>query len=181
MAKKLTFTVVIAGAMLGGWSAAEAPAATLVRSNTAQPLIAAAGDLFVPGAKTLTRVGTAFSPYTGSITLSYHARTSAAGSATITMQATSDFTGSHPSVGAGDLTYNCGPADLGTACSGTQTASTTTSQAVVSIPPSSCTGGGGGCSSAVPNSMIINFWLANSPAAQTGTYTSNIVFTISAN
>ena len=176
-----TSTLLVAGATLGGWSAANLPAATATRTNTVQPAISAAGDLSVPASSTLTLGASAFSSYTAAVTVQYHARTSSAGSASaITMKASTDFTATHPSVAAGDLTYTCGAADLGTPCSGTVTATTGTAQTIVTIGASQCTGGGGSCSSSSPNTMPVNFTLANPPAAVTGTYTANILFTISA-
>ena len=51
---------------------------------------------------------------------------------------------------------------------------------VVVIPGQACTGGGGACSSADPNSVSINFVLSNDPGYQTGTYSAQLTFTISA-
>jgi hypothetical protein len=93
----------------------------------------------------------------------------------------SDFSPSGgPTAASGALTYLCGGANLGTACSGTQTASTTTQTPVLSVPASACTGGGGACSSQNPNSVSLTFTLIDSPVYSTGTYSANITFTISA-
>ena len=168
--------------VLGMSLAALLPAATATRTNTVQPTISAAGDLSVPAASTLTLGASAFSNYTATVTVQYHARTTSAGTTSaITMQASGDFTATHPSIAAGDLTYTCGAAGLGTPCSGTVTASTGAAQTIVTIGAATCTGGGGACSGSSPNTMAVNFALANLPAAVTGTYTANMLFTISAN
>jgi hypothetical protein len=114
--------------------------------------------------------------------VSYQVRTTPGGSGgKITLQVTNDFspTGG-PTAASGALTYVCGGANLGTACSGTQTASTTTSTPVLTVPASACTGGGGACSSQNPNSMNLTFTLTDNPVYPTGTYSANITFTISA-
>ena len=100
---------------------------------------------------------------------------------TITLKVASDFSpGGGPSAASNALTYVCSGATLGTACSGTQTASTTSSTPVLTVPVSACTGGGGSCSSQSPNSVNLNFTLVDSPVYPTGTYSANITFTISA-
>jgi hypothetical protein len=95
------------------------------------------------------------------------------------MKVTQDFQTGGPSVASGDLTYVCGAAGLGTACSST-TASTSTATAVVTVPSSACTGGGSPCSSTDPNTIGVTFTLADRPVVKTGTYTANVQFTISA-
>lgn len=135
------------------------------------------GKVSVPATATLTNVGTTFNSYTGSLSISYRARTASGGS--ITMRVTSDFAAGGPSVSSGDLSYTCGSATLGTACSGLIAASTTTSTTVLTLPPSACTGGGTPCSSSDPNLVQVNFSLANRPATVTGAYYASVQFTIS--
>jgi hypothetical protein len=120
------------------------------------------------------------SNFTGSTNLTYYIRTSATGgSGTITMKVTSDFspTGG-PSVAsppsAGDaLTYTCTVASPGTACTGSQTASTTAITPLATFGANVHTTSSGSTASA-------NWSLANDPAYKTGTYNATITFTISA-
>src|SRR5208283_1908743 len=124
---------------------------------------------------------TTFQPFTATVAVSYEVRTTPVGSGSITLQVTSDFTPTGgPAAAAGALTYVCSGANLGTACSGTQTASTTTQTPVLTVPASTCTGGGGACSGQNPNSMNLTFTLTDSPAYPTSTYSANVTFTISA-
>jgi hypothetical protein len=134
----------------------------------------------------LTKTGT-FNGFTGTITLSYRARTrQGTGQGTITVKATSDFapTGgpsiASPPSAADKFTYTCSGATLGVACSGTQTVSTTTSTNVVSLGASACTGGGAPCSTANPNSANVTFILPDDPKYKTGSYSATLTWTISA-
>jgi hypothetical protein len=172
----------IACAVLGaanGVPRARSDVATLPQTINAQldPL----GKVSAPASLTLTPTGTVFSPYAGTATLLYRARTTPAGTGgTITVQATGEFSPSGgPTVSSGGLTYTCSAATLGTACSGIQTVSLATATNVATIPASACTGGGGACSSADPNSVQVNFSLTNSPQYQTGSYSATVTFTIS--
>jgi len=157
-------------------------------TQTLSAVIVAEGGLFsFPNSVTLTKTGTVFNAYTGSITINYRARTTSSGGGNITVKATADFSpGGGPSITtpptAGDaVTYTCSGATLGSNCSGTITVSTTTSTNVVTgIPGSSCTGGGSPCSSADPNSVTLNFSLTNDPKYKTGSYAATLTFTISA-
>jgi len=143
--------------------------------------IQAIGKLAVPASIMLSTSTNTFSSYTGLMSVSYRARTSAGGGGTITVQGTSDFApASGPSIAAGDLTYTCSGATLGSACSGTQTVSRGASTPVVSLPAAGCTGGGSPCSGVDPNSVSVSFTLTNDPQYQTGTYSATLTFTISA-
>jgi hypothetical protein len=157
-------------------------AATSTATQTLSAQINAIGKLSVPASATVTSAGTTFTGYSGSLTVSYRARTTAAtGSGSLTVQATADFSpAGGPSVAAGQLTYTCGAATLGTACSGTQTASTTSQTNIATIGSDACTGGGGSCSTANPNTVQTTLALANNPAYKTGTYSATLTFTISA-
>ena len=148
-------------------------------SNTLDANIDALGALSVPGTVTLANSGTVFNSFTGSVTVQYRARTTSTGGGNLTMKVTQDFQTGGPSVALGDLTYACGAAGLGTACSST-TASTSLATAVVTLPSSACTGGGSPCSATDPNSINVTFTLADRPVVTTGTYTANVQFTISA-
>ena len=163
-----------------------APAFLLgVTGSTTQTLSAqinALGKVSVPSSLSLTGAGTTFVAYSGNLTVSYLARTTAStGSGSLTMQATADFSpAGGPSIAGGQLTYTCSAASLGAACSGSQTASTASQTNVVSLGASLCTGGGGSCSSASPNTVQSTFTLSDNPAFKTGTYSATLTFTISA-
>ena len=153
---------------------------TLTQSINAQlnPL----GKISAPASLTLTSTGTVFSPFAGTATLLYRARTTPAGTGgTITVQATGDFSPSGgPTISSGGLTYTCSAATLGAPCSGSKTVSLAAQTSVATIPASACTGGGGACSAADPNSVKVDFSLTNSPQYQTGSYSATVTFTISA-
>jgi hypothetical protein len=152
---------------------------TLTATNGLSANIEAIGDLSVTGSVSLTNSGTTFNVFTGNDTVQYKARTTSTGGGTITLKATADFAVGGPSVSRGDLSYTCGTAGLGTACSST-TVSTSTATTVVSLPKSGCTGGGGACSPSNPNSVLVTFNLVDDPSDKTGSYMATIQFTISA-
>jgi hypothetical protein len=156
-----------------------AVSATMTVTNTLDAIIQANGSLSVPGATTLSHSGTLFASFTGSLTLQYRARTTSAGGGTVTLKVIQDFQAGGPSVSAGDLSYSCGSAGLGTGCT-SATASTSSATTVVTLPSSACTGGGTPCSATDPDSVLVTFTLADRPAVQTGAYTANVQFTISA-
>lgn len=146
---------------------------------TVQP--APDGVLSVPSSASLTSTGTLFQPFTGNLLINYEVRTTPSGSASLTIQAASDFSPANgPSVAAGNLMYTCGAASLGTACVGTTTVSTSSQTAVVNVGGGACTGGGGACSSTSPNTVQMNFVLTDNPSFRTGTYTANLTLSISA-
>jgi hypothetical protein len=157
----------------GTGSAVQAMSATL------QPK----GELSVPASLTLSAGASPFAAFTGNLAVSYRVRTTPSGTGstgTITAEVSSDFSpAGGPSAAAGSLTYTCGSASLGAACSGTQTASTTTQTPVVTLPASACTGGGGSCSSSNPASVTISFSLTDSPVYPTGSYSASVIFRIS--
>jgi hypothetical protein len=163
-------------------------ATTLTTTETLQAVISPLGNLFsFPNSVTLTKTGTVFNNFTGSLAINYRERTTqSTGGGTITVEATSDFTPANgPSIhtppSTGDaLKYTCSGATLGTNCSGTQTVSTTAATNVVTFSASECTGGGGSCSSASPNTVTVNFTLTDDPKYKTGSYSATLTFTISA-
>ncbi len=138
------------------------------------------GSVTAPASASLTTAATTFQPFTGNVTVSYRARTTPAGGGSVTLSVSSDFTpAGGPSAASGALTYTCSGATLGTACSGSQTASTTVQTPVLTLPASACTGGGGACSSQNPDSVGLSFTLTNNPGYATGTYSAKVTFTIS--
>ena len=150
-------------------------------TQTLSATINPAWNLTTPGTATLTHTQSTFQPFHATFAVNYEVRTTPVGSGKITLQVTSDFspTGG-PSAASGALTYTCTSANLGTPCSGTQTASTTAQTPVLTLPASACTGGGGACSGQDPNSVNLTFTLTDSPAYPTGSYSANVTFTISA-
>jgi hypothetical protein len=126
-----------------------------------------------------TSTTTFANPYTGTTNFTYKIRTSVgSGTGNVTSQVTSDFTAATngPSVAspptAGDaLTYTCTVAAPGTACSGTQTASTSASSPVASF---------GADAHAVGNAGSVAWSLTNDPLYPTGSYSATVTFTISA-
>ena len=166
-----------------------AQAQTTLGTQTLSLSLNAAGLLYgFPNSVTLTKPGTVFTNYTGSLTVQYRARTSSGGTGSITVRATTDFpcASGGPCIATprsvGDaLTYTCTGATLGGNCSGTQTVSTTAATAVVTaIPSLACTGGGSPCSTADPNTVNLNFVLTDDPKYKTGSYPATLTFTISA-
>lgn len=167
----------LAGALAMGNGIGGTGTATQTLNATLQPV----AELSVPATLTLSSGGTYFASFTGSLTVSYRARTTATGSGKITIQVSSDFTpAGGPSAAAGALSFTCGSADLGTPCSGSQTASTSAQTTAVTLPASACTGGGGSCSSDNPATAGVTFSLTDSPGYATGSYTAHVIFRISA-
>jgi hypothetical protein len=160
---------------------ATCPGATGTATQTLNALIYPIAKLSVPASVTLTSGSTQFSPFQASLPITYRARTTPTGGGTMTVQVTSDFTpAGGPSAASGVLTYTCSSANLGTACSGIQTASTTIQTPVLTLPASACTGGGGTCSASDPNSLTLNFTVVDDPSYATGSYSAKVTFTISA-
>ena len=146
------------------------------------------GGLFMQASPlALTKTGTNFNSFTGTITLNYRARTrQGTGQGTITVKATSDFMpvggpsiASPPST-TDKFTYTCSGATLGASCSGIQTVSSTSATNVVSLGASACTGGGAPCSTANPNSANVTFILTDDSKYKTGSYSATLTWTISA-
>jgi hypothetical protein len=155
--------------------------ATGTGTQSLSAVIDAVGALTAPASASLSPNSTAFQPFTGSVSLSYQARTTPAGGGSIGLSMSSDFApAGGPSISTGALTYTCSGASLGSACSGMQTVSTTAQTPVLTLPASACTGGGGACSNLNPNSVNLTFTLTDSPAYPTGTYSAKITFVISA-
>jgi hypothetical protein len=137
--------------------------------------------LTAPASAALTHTQTTFQPFQATIPVNYEVRTSPTGSGSITLRVTSDFSPSGgPSAANGVLTYTCGSANLGTSCSGVQTASTTAQTPLLTLPASTCTGGGGACSGQDPNTVNLIFTLSDDPGFATGSYSAAVTFTISA-
>ena len=175
---KLLIPLNTLGALIAAFPAA---AGTGTAGQTLTATISPVGALTAPATAVLTTSSTTFQPFTVTVPVNYQIRTTPAGSGAITLQVTGDFTPSGgPSAATGALSYLCSGVNLGTPCSGTQTASTTSQTPVLSVPASACTGGGGSCSAQNPNSMNISFKPTNNPAYPTGSYSARVTFTISA-
>lgn len=152
------------------------------QSQTINVQLVPAVSITVPGTVTLSKAGMTFGSFSSpAVTLRFKIRnTQSSGSGSVTVQATSEFApGNGPRSANGDFTYTCSAASVGSACVGTQTVSTTTTTAVVTaIPAGTCTGTG--CGGSNPQSVQLNFTLANRPQFKTGTYSATLTFTISA-
>jgi hypothetical protein len=142
--------------------------------------VAAEAAISVNSASPLTSAGTLFANYTGSTSFTYKVRTKATGgSGSITAQVTTDFgpTGG-PSVAApptaGDtLSYGCSLTGVGTACSGSVTASTTAATNVATFATNARSAKAGDTGS-------LAWVLVNDPQYQTGSYTAVVTLSISA-
>lgn len=127
----------------------------------------------------LLRAGATFANFTGGVTVQYKVRTTASGSSTLLVKAATDFSPANgPSLVNSDLTYTCSGATQGSACSGSQIVSTSSQTNVVTVGGGVCTGSG--CSGSDPNSVSISLTLVDSPTFKTGTYTTSLMFSISA-
>ena len=169
MAAVLLLTATFAHAQLGTGSA------TGQLTLTVGP---EAGLTVVTGTTTLTSVGTNFSPYTGPTSLTYFVRTTkTGGTGSIVLKVTTDFAGTGgPSVGtpptAGDaLKYTCTVSTPGTACTGTQTASTSATTPVATF-------GSDAHSTFAGNTASVAWTLTNDPLYATGSYTATVTYTI---
>lgn len=151
-------------------------------ATTATVTVGAEGALTATSPTNLTSVGTNFANYTGTTTITHFVRTTqSTGSGSITLKVTADFTPANgPSVGSppstGDkLAYTCGVSGTGTACTGSQTASTSSSTTVVTYGADAHTttfpGG---------DTAATTWTLANDPKYKTGSYSATVTFTISA-
>jgi hypothetical protein len=179
-ANKIAAGKIRSGALLWILCMIPASGSTGSGSQSLTAAISPVGSVTAPASASLTTAATTFQPFTGNVTVDYRARTTPAGGGSITLNVSSDFTpAGGPSAAAGALAYTCSGATLGTACSGSQTASTTVQTPVLTLPASACTGGGGACSNANPNSVNLSFTLTNNPAYATGTYSAKVTFTIS--
>ncbi len=161
-------------------TARPAAAATATGTQTLNVDIGALGKLaVVQSSVNLTNTGSIFSSFTGTVTIQYEIRTTlSTGSAFITAQAAGDFSpSSGPRIASGDLSYTCSGATIGAACAGSQTVTTSSQTSVVAAGSGICTGVG--CAGASPNSVTIVLNLIDSPVAKTGSYSSNLTFSIS--
>lgn len=157
------------------------PTTTATGTTTVTVTIGAEAGFNITNSSTpLTASGSNFNQFTGSTALNYVVRTTATGGGgSITLKVTTDFSpAGGPSVGnppsPGDaLTYTCTVASPGTACTGTQTASTTATTNVATFATNVHTGPGGSTAS-------VNWSLTNDSNYKTGTYNATVTFTISA-
>jgi len=177
MTKKTTWISVCVLLILAGMAQAQNTGTT-----TLSVVVPAEAALTVTtGTTSLSTTGTTFSnPFTGTTSLTYFIRTTkTTGTGTLTVKITADFAGTGgPSVAtppsAGDaLGYTCTVSNPGTACTGSQTASTTASTALGSW-------GAGASSAKAGNSASVAWSLTDDPAYAQGTYTATATFTISA-
>jgi len=172
-------------ALASFWASNGVPPAQSDVATVSQMLnadLSAAGKVSVPASLSLTPAGGVFSPYAGSMTLRYLVRTTPGGSGgNVTVQATGDFNpAGGPTVSSAGLAVSCSGATLGTPCAGQNPVGLASSTNLVAIPPSACTGGGGACSEGSPNTVSLDFSMANDPSYETGSYTAVVTFTISA-
>jgi hypothetical protein len=161
-----------------------AAAAVVQAQNTTTLLVvvpAEAALTVTTGTTSLATTGTNFgTPFTGNTNFSFQIRTTrTGGSGAITAKVTADFGGSGgPSVGtppsSGDaLTYTCTVNSPGTACTGSQTASTTASTPVATF-------GAGANTARAGNTGSVTWSLTDDPMYATGTYSATVTFTVSA-
>jgi hypothetical protein len=140
--------------------------------------IASHGKVSLPANVTLRTTSTRFGMLSGSLAVSYWARTSAVGGGSVTVQANSDFLpAGGPSIS--NVSYTCSGATLGEQCSGNQDLSTSTQASLVILPAGSCTGGGGVCSTQDPNTVLLILSVPSKPSYKTGNYSAQITLTIS--
>ena len=173
--------VTVLSAVLAVTGAASAQTFAATGTTTMSVSITAEASLAVNTATTtLTSSGGIFAPFTGTTNLTYKMRTTqSTGTGTITAKVTTDFSPVNgPSVavppnGADLLTYTCTVASPGTACSGTQTASTSAQTSVATF-------GAGASSAQAGNTASLTWGLGNDPLYKTGSYTATVTFTVSA-
>ncbi len=152
---------------------------TLTTNQTLNVNLQPAGQIVSVSGGTFTPPVTPFGTFTSTVTITSRVRTSPSGSGSLTEQFNSDFAGSGPKIANGDLKLQCSASGYGTACSGTVTPSLGVAATLNSFAASSCTGGGGGCSASDPNSLTVQFSIADKVTFKTGTFTVSGTVTIS--
>jgi hypothetical protein len=169
------YVTIIAGCLLALAGLAQAQSTT-----TLSVVVGPEAALTVTtGTTSLATASTTFgNPFTGTTSLTYLIRTTkTGGTGTLSLKITTDFAGTGgPSVGTppstGDaLTYTCTVSTPGTACTGSQTASTTAATPMG-------TWGAGANSTKAGNSASVAWSLTDDPVYATGTYTATATFTI---
>jgi hypothetical protein len=137
------------------------------------------GKMSIPSNVNLQAADTRFGgDLSGTLLISYSARTSDGGGGSVTVQAGSEFSPvGGPAVST--VSYLCSGATLGTGCSGSQSLATSTQTPVVSLPAGACTGGGSACTTQDPNTVLITLSAPDKPRYKTGAYSAQITFTIS--
>lgn len=179
MKHSTTILIILAG-ILAFVPAARCQWASTGTTNVSVTVAAEAALSISTGTTTLTSTGTLFANYTGTTSFLYKIRTSkTAGTGTITAKVTTDFspTGG-PSVTTppttGDaLSYTCTVSAPGTACTGSQTASTSAQTSVAGF-------GTDAKSALAGNSGSLSWTLTNDPAYSSGAYSATVTFTVSA-
>ena len=120
---KLSAPRLLSWALLGILAPAAA-GATATGTQSLQLSLGAIGKILIatPNVE-LTRAGRIFENFTAPVTILYEIRTTGTtGTGFITTQAAAELApGNGPRIGSGDLTYTCGGATSGTACTGKQT------------------------------------------------------------
>jgi hypothetical protein len=174
------------GSLLRHWSAVllalALPVSAISDVQTTTQSVSASvspyGKVSVPSSIGLQALNTRFGNLAGTVAASYWVRTSDAGGGSLTVQANSEFSpAGGPTISS--VTYTCSGATLGAGCSGIQTLATSTQTPIVNLPSGVCTGGGGSCSTQEPNTVLLTFTAPNKPQFKTGTYSAQIIFTIS--
>jgi hypothetical protein len=147
-------------------------------TQTLSATVLPSGKVSAPAGVSLVNMGTQFENFSGSLLISYWARTLSGGGGSVTLQALSDFA---PSGGPliSSLSYTCSGATLGSSCSGVQHLSTSTQSPAVSLPGGVCTGGGGLCSTQEPNTVLLQFTAPSRPSYKTGNFSVQITIVIS--
>ena len=170
------FVTIVACCLLALTGLAQAQTGTTTLSVAVGP---EAALTVTTGTTTLATASTNFgTPFTGTTSLLYFIRTTkTGGTGTLTLKITSDFAGTGgPSVttppSTGDaLTYACTVSTPGTACTGSQTASTSAATPLG-------TWGAAANSIKAGNAASVAWSLTDDPVYATGTYTATATFTI---
>jgi len=154
---------------------------TSVPTTTLNVTVGTEAAIVVGSTSTFTAGSGSFANWTASTPFTYYIRTTTSGgSGNIQLKITSDFSPSGgPSVAnsgsTGDtLTYTCSVQSPGSACSGTQTASTSTPTPVATFGAAATSAKGGNASNSVAWTLV------NDPAYAQGSYVATATFTISA-
>jgi hypothetical protein len=167
-----------AAALLLAASSLFAQAATGTQTNNLKLAVVAEASLAAVSDTTLVQtVGTAFSNFTGTTSLTFSVRTSKAsgvGSGSITFKIATDFAAGSDTISvASNLTYGCGTASVGNACSGTSNAIVLNAAENIVTFANDVHGNGA--------TAAVNWTLANNPSYETdASYSTTVTYTISA-